>query len=83
MADPEGFEPSIPSPVYSLSRGALSTTQPQVPWFVERAGYEHLNRPSAMASVLKSSLFLAWSGRYDKGAPTARRQSPKDDHQIF
>jgi|MEHZ01.3.fsa_nt_MEHZ010952539.1_1 hypothetical protein len=58
MADPEGFEPSIPSPVYSLSRGALSTTQPQVPWFVERAGYEHLNRPSSMASVLKSSLFL-------------------------
>ena len=30
MADPEGFEPSIPSLVYSLSRGALSTTQPQV-----------------------------------------------------
>ena len=30
MADPEGFEPSIPSRVYSLSRGALSATQPQV-----------------------------------------------------
>ena len=30
MADREGFEPSIPSRVYSLSRGALSTTQPPV-----------------------------------------------------
>ena len=30
MADREGFEPSIPSLVYSLSRGALSTTQPPV-----------------------------------------------------
>ena len=30
MADREGFEPSIPFPVYSLSRGALSTTQPPV-----------------------------------------------------
>lgn len=31
MADREGFEPSIPSLAYSLSRGALSTTQPPVP----------------------------------------------------
>ena len=30
MADREGFEPSIPFLVYSLSRGALSTTQPPV-----------------------------------------------------
>lgn len=30
MADPEGFEPSIRLLVYSLSRGALSTAQPQV-----------------------------------------------------
>ena len=29
--------------VYSLSRGALSTTQPPVRCSVERAGYEHLN----------------------------------------
>ena len=29
--------------VYSLSRGALSTTQPPVRRSVERAGYEHLN----------------------------------------
>ena len=30
MADRQGFEPWIPSLVYSLSRGALSTTQPSV-----------------------------------------------------
>ena len=48
MADPEGFEPSIPSLVYSLSRGALSTTQPQVPWFVELRGYEQLDGLSSM-----------------------------------
>jgi hypothetical protein len=30
MADRQGFEPWIPSLVYSLSRGALSTTQPPV-----------------------------------------------------
>ena len=30
VADREGFEPSIPFLVYSLSRGALSTTQPPV-----------------------------------------------------
>ncbi len=28
MAERKGFEPSIPSPVYSLSRGAPSTTRP-------------------------------------------------------
>ena len=28
MAERKGFEPSIQLPVYSLSRGALSTTQP-------------------------------------------------------
>ncbi len=30
MAEPKGFEPSIPFPVYSLSRGAPSTTRPQL-----------------------------------------------------
>ena len=30
MAETKGFEPSIPLPVYSLSRGALSTTQPRL-----------------------------------------------------
>ena len=28
LAERKGFEPSIPSPVYSLSRGAPSTTRP-------------------------------------------------------
>ena len=40
MADREGFEPSIPLPVYSLSRGALSTTQPPVQWFVCRSAWK-------------------------------------------
>lgn len=41
MADPEGFEPSIPLRVYSLSRGALSTTQPQV--LRKGRAYKHAN----------------------------------------
>jgi hypothetical protein len=48
VADPEGFEPSIPAKVYSLSRGALSTTQPKVQWFVELRGYEQVRGFSSM-----------------------------------
>ena len=53
MADPEGFEPSIPAKVYSLSRGALSTTQPKVLWFVELRGYEQLDGFSSMGVLLR------------------------------
>ena len=52
VADPEGFEPSIPARVYSLSRGALSTTQPKVLWFVELRGYEQLEGLSSMGVLL-------------------------------
>jgi hypothetical protein len=63
MADPEGFEPSIPAKVYSLSRGALSTAQPQVQYFVERGGYEHLRPTSSMVRVLLVSLFFTHAQR--------------------
>ena len=58
MADPEGFEPSIPLPVYSLSRGALSTTQPQVLKIVEREKYALLNLTSSIVSVFIPPFFL-------------------------
>lgn len=36
MAEKMGFEPTIPSRVYSLSRGAPSTTRPPLRWEPDR-----------------------------------------------
>lgn len=41
VAERMGFEPTIPSPVYSLSRGAPSTTRPPL-----RVGLEYQNGPA-------------------------------------